>query len=320
MMPFRPWLLAALVLAATPAHAQFGPWLLNDPWLPEPHWAETTDELILSPRADERGSSATAQTFWWDSSGRIRMSRGDATPQTVIGYRILAMSISATDPALNGNWWDTGLMLAQRFGRDDATWHLDLLGGAGSANDNHWRNGDAWYYQGGLNVAIALPDHAQLDWGVLYDQDRVLWPDIPLPHISYTRAWGERFTATLGLPTTKFVARPWAGGSVQFRYDFPTDAMARLEQELIPRLSLYVQYGRSVDGFAVEGLDDHRRFYEFDRVSGGIRWVTKWADVSLGAGYGFDQKFYDGWDIRDTTTVARLDNGPFLHLLVKGTF
>ena len=76
----------------------------------------------------------------------------------------------------------------------------------------------------------------------------------------------------------------------------------------------------SEDAFSIEKLQNRRLFYSARRVFTGIRWVTRLADISLGGGYSFDQEFSTGFDLRDTHTVTKVDDTPFVMLRLDGTF
>jgi len=48
--------------------------------------------------------------------------------------------------------------------------------------------------------------------------------------------------------------------------------------------------------------------------------VDHWADLSISAGYAFEQAFYTGYDIRNRDAVGSPENRPYIALTVQGTF
>src|SRR5207249_343289 len=69
-----------------------------DPWL-EKSWGATLDRPLYQAQADVQGTSNTAQVFWWDSTGRFRLS-GTREDVIHLGYRYVTMNFDADSPLL----------------------------------------------------------------------------------------------------------------------------------------------------------------------------------------------------------------------------
>lgn len=317
---FTAGIIVTLLLAATPARPQINPGVLAEPWRGGLHRAETVDELLLFEHTRVNGTNLVTGTFYWDSYGRIKLEKDNGDPNFVIGYRALAIGFDADSPVKKGDFWDVALVGAGRLGELGDGWQLELLGGAGSANDSHWSNLDALYGVGAMGVTKPLDEQASLHGGMYYDGNRDLLPLIPLPYIAYRREFGDQFSATIGLPAAALRYQPIAPLNFTADYTFPDVITMRSALELTKHVSLFVQYARGTDAFFIADRGSERLFYSVERVNGGIRWIAKLFDASLGIGYAFDQSFSHGDDIRDLSGVSRVRNVPFLALKLFGSF
>src|SRR4051794_3026385 len=80
----------ACLFATTVARAQTDTQMLLRPW-PEKVWGETLDHMLYEvSEADIHNDPDNAQVFWWDSTGRFRLSTTADAP-IHIGYRYVTM-------------------------------------------------------------------------------------------------------------------------------------------------------------------------------------------------------------------------------------
>ena len=63
------------------------------------------------------------------------------------------------------------------------------------------------------------------------------------------------------------------------------------------------------------------------RIEAGIRFVQSdfvlkgaYFDMGLSVGYAFNQKFFDGFDVRDIDQTAELTDAPYIGLVIRGKF
>src|SRR4051794_6129700 len=74
-VPFSIGDVIALLILAPTARAQTDTRMLRNPWPTEKTWGETNDHIIYQVNdADIRNDPNDAQVFWWDSTGRFRLS------------------------------------------------------------------------------------------------------------------------------------------------------------------------------------------------------------------------------------------------------
>ena len=289
-------------------------------WDDQPHWADTTDELIVINKSRDKLSDTGVGIFYWDSHGRIKLDRDDPNPKVSIGYRVLTMEIDSQLGSLPGGASDVAVVTAVELGRLNEQWTLHLIGGVGTANDNHFANEDAIYGIGTLHATQTIDPTRRLHVGLNYYGNRSIFPDVPLPYLMYEQRVDETMAVVLGVPASSLRWQPVEGVAVELKYLVPVTLEARAAFYITPDLSVFAHYKSSRDGFYVHNRGNRRLFYEMDRVSAGVRWVSRLLDLSVAVGYAFDQEFTLGWDVRDTDTVADLSDEVFLLLRLQGTF
>ena len=100
------------------------------------------------------------------------------------------------------------------------------------------------------------------------------------------------------------------------------------ELRVFDGIRLFAQYGRTLEGFymgdgnraKLDIREDERYFHELDRVGGGLRWISKYLDVSLGAGWAFNHRYLTGWDLRNLDRYRELEGGWYVFLRLQGAF
>lgn len=317
------WAIAMMsVLLGPMAFAQTGPQIAIFPWQEGAHWAETSDEILYFDDGHVKGDGGKqdADVWNWDSDGRIKVDRNDPDPKFVIGYRILSLTVDSDFNAIDGSFWDIALVGAYRLGELHDGWDMTISGGVGSANDGAFSNEDALYGLGAVNGYKKLDDVSGVHAGLRYNGNALVLPDIPLPYLAYESEWSEQLSTVLGLPLNSVEWTPMERLQFQIRYAFPINFNGEMSFQLIENLSLFARYADTTDAFAINGKNNKRIYHELERVSGGIRWVTRLFDASLGVGYAFKREFDQGFDLRETDNVAVLSEEAFMSLKIVGTF
>lgn len=313
--------LTGAALLNTAAFAQVDLRLLTEPWGDSPRFAETQDELvyILEGRDDRTGQDI--QVFDWDSFGRVKFDRQENDPAWWLGYRLRSIEISRDIVGFPTGLTDLAVAAAVPFKRSDTEWSAGLIVGAGTANDNHFRNSDALYGIAALNFSKSLTADRTLHLGIDYRGNRVLWPDVPLPYAMLSERLNEDFSYRVGLPFSGLSWDITDSVVLDLEYAFPLNLSAEARFQISDEFNLFADYRRTIDGFHREDSDTQRIFYEYDRVEVGVRWIKEpMIDVSLGVGYAFGQEFSRGWDIRDLDTVAEPSDEMLVSLTLRGAF
>jgi hypothetical protein len=302
------------------ARAQNLPSMVIDPWQEGRHWAESVDDMLNFDKGHTRGSNLDTGMFYWDSYGRVRFNRAESDPTWIVGYQVLTISEESESAEINGDYWDLAATLGHKFAEWDNGWRLSVIGGAGTANDSHFGDTDAIYGIGILNLVNQLDESTSLNCGVMYDGNRSVCPDIPMPFVAYRHKVSEKFSFKLGFPANGFEWRPFRPLGLEVNCVLPAEAQATLSLWLSKVVCLFAEFDSTSDGFWINDTDDRRIFYSNSRAATGLRWFTKWADARFGVGYAFWQSFKRGFDLRDTHTIEKLSDEPYLTLLIHSAF
>jgi hypothetical protein len=321
------WLLAwmalcllALVLLPRFAQAQVGPFTLAKAWPAEPTWSDTDDEILVFKTAPyDPDDDRHARVFFWDSHGRVKPVRSDPTPDVVIGYKILTMNVSANDPLINGALNDIALAVGGKLVETPGLWSVEVMAGMGTANDGHWYDTDALYGVGTVSIAKVLDPYRKLHLGLTLDGNLGLLPSVPLPFISYAWKPTERMDLYLGFPEMAFQTPIGGPFALSGGYRFPVDVDLRVECLLPLGFRLFAEYERTLDSFFINDRGHRRLFYQFDRLGGGVRWISSWLDISVGGGYAFNHEFSVGYDLRSLTREADLMDGWYFSIEMLGS-
>ncbi len=304
------------------AVAQTAPSMLIQPWPDKPILAQTFDLPVYITDGHVKGDDSDIQTFFWDSYGRVKFDRQDQDPTFSVGYRFYSLSVDADRPDLDSSYNDLALVGAWNGEKVDG-WRPGVIVGAGSSNDDHWREGDAIYGVAAFNLSRQLSEHEALHVGVSFDGNRTVWPDIPLPYVSYVNAADPNFIYVLGVPQSSLIWRPNDTLELQLDYLFPSQFSGSVSAALCDNWAVFASYERQIHAFHEHDAtrDGQRLFYSLEMVMAGLEWKETWlGDVRFGAGYAFNQQFDRGWDMRETRGAADASDQLLLFLMVRGTF
>jgi hypothetical protein len=323
----------ATAFLAAPLWAQANSTVFTVPWTPEPHWADTYDDIVFFNDTDTKDYHEATDFFFWDSRGRIKFLKDDPDPSFVLGYKIVNDDSRSDNRVIGGQLNDFALTGSTHVDGLIDAWRVHVMGGAGTANDGYFRNGDSWYPVAALGGSRRVGESALLHVGVEYDGSRCILPDVPLPYISYRDSLGTQFQYALGVPETSATYLPFEDASISLKYIFPERVDLVSEYEFVKHLRVFAQYTHVLEAMwmgepnraraEAEGHDfnEHDRlFHEFDRVGGGLRLVTTWLDASLGAGWAFSHRFMTGWDCTNMDTYRELEGGWYVALRMQGSF
>ncbi|MCI0631171.1 MAG: hypothetical protein L0Y44_11025 [Phycisphaerales bacterium] len=307
-------------LSGNRAQAQTGLDLLTRPWEAGPHLAETFDDILFIGKGEDERSGEDIGIFDWNSLGRIKFDKEASEPDHSLGYRLLTIGVDSDIPAFPRTLWDVALSYGTWVNRSPDDWSIGIIGGAGTANDDHFSNWEAVYGIAVLEFAKVIGSETTLHVGIDYDGNRSLFPDVPLPYAMISSRLIEDFSFRAGLPFSGFEWRAMDAVGLEVEYEFPTNVLARASWDFAPDFSVFVDYQHTTDGFHVDDQRD-RLFYDLDRASVGIHWTKRpLIDVSFGVGYAFDQEFARGFDIRSLDDVVSPSDEFLFFVTLRGTF
>jgi hypothetical protein len=319
---FLTFLLACLAFCAPSAFAQTDPSLTQRKWSQKEHIADTFDEPVFIFGGHVKGpADEKIDTLYYDSYGRVKIDKTDDTPNVYFGYRILSIGIDSSINALPTGMNDISIVGAYRVGDINEDMSLSIMAGAGQANDNHFDNNHAYYAIGAATFTNKLDEHSRIHWGIGFEGNRVLMPDVPLPYISYEAEVSDKLTLLVGVPRSKIIWKPFERWTFEAKYFFPIDAGASVTYDITEEWKVFGLYDQSFNGVFLNDQEDNRLFYQLRRVQAGVRFIKgDWLDVSGGLGWAFDQDYRTGWDIRNTGSVATPSDNMLVFIRLQGTF
>ena len=306
------------LLVTAPALAQTGAGLVQEPW-------ETDTRLQLGASARWHDSADIDDTqnelelMRYDSRGRFRPTTQDEEPFR-LGYRLLHLDLDTADPALPERLTDVSMGASWTHTMEQGR-RISVIGGAGYAGDAPFGEEDAVYLIGNVIFEQPLDRKSKLNITLDYNGNRAIFPDVPLPAVSYSRRVSDQFIYTVGVPFSSVRWRPDDRWLVSARYIIPVSVDLMAEYRLTDTWRLFGQFDSTFDGFVVNGNEDRRLFFQQRRVEAGVRYRPgERVSAVLTAGFAFDQQFERGWDVRDTVTVREIDSTPFVRGSVTFSF
>ena len=312
--------LIALALNVSSTVAQTGPSLVIRDWPTEASVVETRHDFMLVTGGYTKGDDHGIKTLYIDNSGRVKFDAVEQTPTFSAGYHALTIDIGGDHPDLPGGATDLAAVGALSLGTAFDDWELTLIGGAGTATTNHFSDGEAIYGIGTLHATRRIDDQTAWHVGLNYNGNRSIFPDIPLPYITYQSQLNDRFGFTLGVPFSGLRWRVFDNVSIELSYGVPTTINGRATLHLSQQLGVFAEYKQTLDGFWIDDVDHRRLFYEAQRAAVGVEWRTGHIDVAAGVGFAFDQEYSVGWDVRDTDEVAEPSDEVLVFLRLGARF
>jgi len=323
---FSEWLklpalsVCVLLITAAVATAQTGAAMLEKPWADRQTRYEIDGQAIWFDSADVEGTSTDLDLSRFDSAGRMRYPLNEGDDELSFGYDATYLDLSTADPMLPERLVDVSGSFGWTRQLDQGR-QIGVAGGVGYAGNTPFTKGDATYFMGHIMFVQPLDRRSKLTFTLAYNGNRAIWPDIPLPLVSYSRRVSDEFSYTIGVPFSTFRWRPTQQFTLSGNYLPAYNFEVRADYELTERFGVFGQLDNTTDAFVVDGNENRRLFFEQSRLEAGVRYqADDQVALVLAGGYAFDQEFERGWDVRDTDTVRDIDDTPFLRGQIKLTF
>ena len=335
----RPLLFVTLLLVALApaARAQTDSALLLKT-LPDDLRLELNSSALFPDQGYVRYRDTDARVQFFETDGRLRPLFRDFRAKPRFGYNLTLLNVQTNDPRLpNALLTDTSLGFGIGIfqgGEGDGLLKDVIAGltvGVGYAGVGAFDDNDAWYYQATLVAGRTFPNGDQFGIVLDYDGNRTILPDVPLPGFQYRHTtkdpfFGKKLILGGGFP---FSSLEWALTdrlTLTAKGTFPFDLTARADYKILKDTGLFVEYANRREAFHwdqfAKGSD--RLFFTERRAEVGIRYtfndkleeagVDPGLTFVLAGGWVFDQKFERGFDSRDTDTLAKLSDEPYVRV------
>lgn len=323
----QPLGLALSVVLAPTALAQSGaammlappsPMRVSDEGRPTPWTLELEADAFFTPtEADVTGADVDLSIF--DATGRLRLDP-DSSYNPTIGFELVQFELGSSDAALPDDLTDVSIAFGGSLGAVDlgeslgGEWQVGYTLGVGYAGTTPFADGDAWYGKADLYAVKPIDRDTRWLVGINYDGNRVFLPDTPLPAVSYFGRLNETTTYALGVPFSRLTWQPDDVWTVDIRSALFFSFNGSVNVQVTEDIKLFAAYVRRADAFTVSGGFDNRRLLfsqellELGLTSTAIGNI----DLTIAAGYAFDQEFDVGYDTRDPGGLRNLDDSVYI--------
>ncbi len=321
-MTLARYVLLASLLLPVPALAQTDLALMTKPW-PTASPLDAGGNLLFIPTESDNAASDDVDLSFLRVAGRVRPDR-EAAHAFTVGYDVTHLDINTDDPLLPDRLHSSAVAAGAKLGAFDAfdqSWEWGGSVGIGHASSNPFGDGNGWYALGSVFAITRLSERESLTLGVDFDGNRAVFPDLPLPAVTYQNRYSDQLTFLVGFPVNQIVWTPDDRWTVQLGaagIAFSARASYRLDDAV----TLFAAYGGDGEGFHVADDDgDRRLFFSAQTVEAGVELgVTETASLVVAGGFAFDQEFERGFDLRDTDTVRELDDAGYVRVGGRLTF
>jgi hypothetical protein len=325
--------LILVVMSTAMVRAQVGPALLLQPWerldastAGKPDASEPAEaaamfrgDALFQFGTDIQDTRRDVNLAQYLMRGRVKLT-DEPGAGPALGFQYNHFDIDTDDPRLPGTLRDGAVALAGGFDLDE-DWRLGLVGGVGYAGDSDFDDADAVYFMGDLILSKTIDERSSLTMMLDYHGNRAIFPDVPLPAISYAARVSDTLSYTLGLPFSSLTWEFAPDWTVRARYAVVYNFDVRLEYAPADAWTFYGALENRTDAFMPEGNERDRLFFEQSRLEAGVVWTPcPHTDLILAGGYAFNQEFSTGFDARDRDTVRELDDAPYLRAGLKVNF
>ena len=323
--------LLVLAAAATTVRAQTDSRMVLDPWPTPQSWGTTFDTLLYQGQSHVQGPAthgeddATAQIFWWDSTGHFRL--GTTNPDALqLGYRWVTMNFDSNSTLLPRHLDEISMAAGLHLGEIDGG-RLDLIFGAGYSGDNPFADAQGVFGIGHLVWNKPLSETDSLVLSLDYNGVAAFLPDIPQPGFEYIHRTDD-FSWYFGYPRSGVTWKPIENVTVDADYAVPYTADVTLDYRLSKSWSVFTGYHNFFNAFR---LDDEplteRLMVQMSRAEVGIHYTNPdfvlkgaYLDASLAVGYAFAQQYSTGFDVRDMSPLTEVSDVPYVALILRGRF
>lgn len=300
--------LAALALSAARAAGQPSDPLggLLEPF-PEKTDFESDSSAVVQNAGHTKGSDFGLRLSSVESAGRYQLINTYPVNPTV-GYDLFYLNIDSPAPTLPRRLADVSVSFASPLAKLGEDWFLAAGAGVGYAGDVPFSQGDGYYGRGLVLVGRQIGDDSALIFSLNYDGNRIIYPDVPIPAVTYFAQVTPDLSATVGLGVLSVEWKPVERLTLSLDYQAIEDLDARVEYEVAKGFTAFAAFDTVAEAFHSDRLDnnDRRLFFFQRRVEAGLRWnPAEQVGLVVGAGYAYDTRFERGFDDRETDLVER---------------
>jgi hypothetical protein len=309
------------------AFAQAGPALLLKPWQESDRFELRSDFMFQDEGRVKEWSAVLpedfdAQLFQYEAAGRYRPFPEDRR-QLSLGFDMAVLDFDADFSVfeLDSLLADQSVSAGVGIGEHE-DWEFAVIAGVGYSHyhEEAFGDEDEFYPRADFIATRRLDEKSRLTLVLDYNRNRAIFPDLPLPAVSYTRRHSDQLTFIVGLPISAVTWTPIEKLTIDVTYAVPLTFDAAVGYDVMKDVAVFAQFENRFYSFMLDWNDD-RIFFEQRRVEAGVRWqAVRQLQLELAAGYAFDQEFFFGWDVRDLDDGSELSDEPYVRFALRAAF
>jgi hypothetical protein len=295
------------------------------PFLDGPATADTRSGLMLRPMPEGQNvdlkievnrylEAKTDGGFDYDmqffaTRGRVRLAPKLERRSPLLGWDVLYIDTDTADPRIPSSLTESSIAVG--FGFPAGDWIIGITAGVGFAGDKPY-NGRGWYGLGSVSATKRLNERDILQFGIDFDGNRPIFPDVPLPVIVWTRIWSQKVRTSIGFPFLGITWDPAKWLTFEFRGIPGIFQTGGFTFHVHGNWDIFVRYRGANFRFFIDSFpnENRRLFYTEQRAELGVtaKIAEKW-EITFLAGWAFEREYSTAWDVRDTETLVSLDKG-----------
>ena len=254
------------------------------------------------------------------TKGKVRLAPELERRSPLLGWDVLYIDTDTADPRIPASLTESSVAVGLGFPVGD--WIVGFTAGVGFAGDTPY-NGRGWYGLGSVSTTKRVSERDFLQFGIDFDGNRPIFPDSPLPVVLWTRTWSPTLRTSIGFPYFAVTWEPVRWFAFEFRGIPGIFQTGSLIFRANKKWELFLRYRGASFRFFIDDFsnDDRRLFYTEQRAEIGVtaRPLDQ-MEITLAVGWAFEREFSTGFDVRDTKTVANLEQTPFVGLTASYRF
>lgn len=325
---YRTWLASAvLALGTAPAWAQTGPGLVMKPFVSGMTFEGQTSQMVFAQASTNQEHNPASLNIN-DSSFRAKLPMGsdrggttqpagdqgswmDLITEPVIGYQHTWIHLDTSHSGLPSNLFDQSLAFGCTFYRTEL-WKFAALAGMGWAGQDPYADADSLYGKASLVAQRQLDAKSCLILSLNYNGNGVMFPDIPLPGVAYSRRESETLSYTLGVPFSSVTWEPVERLTIDATFGLPYDFEAKVSYELCKPVAIFTCYDSRMQAFRVQDDNSTRHFFGQNTLEAGVNYTPcRFITFTLAGGYAMGTRTSTGYDARNLDTVTRMSDTPY---------
>ncbi len=306
-------LLVASLLVPAAAFGQTGLGLSISTWHDPDEFDIAHSAMFVDDGDSENpGTNFSLQRF--DTQARYRLTPPEDR-DIRLGFEHHYLDIDTNHPALPTRLVDVSAGVAFDVGQWEE-WDIEAVVGGGYAGNNPFGDGRSYYADLAVIMRRPISENWSQQFSINFNQNRSVFPDIPLPSTAYIYTGRPDMVLQLGLPVSAVNWQIAPGLTLDAQYIFVLNGRAKLTYRLSDEIALFGAFRTATEAFRLDDAPEHRRLFFRQRTVelGATYSPMEDFQLELAGGFAFDQEFTEGWDLRSADDTIKVSDEPYIRV------